>query len=67
MMGRIEENTVDHWCTTFVDALANPAPAPPPVHEPIAVSREPELRPPTPPLPHVSDSPAPAWGRTIKN
>ncbi len=65
MMARIEENTVDHWCTTFVDALANPALAPT-VHEPIAVSRDPDLRP-TPARPHVSEGPGAVWGRTIKN
>jgi trehalose 6-phosphate synthase len=65
MMARVEENTVDHWCTTFVDALANPALAPT-VHEPIAVSRDPDLRP-TPARPHVSESPGAVWGRTVKN
>jgi trehalose 6-phosphate synthase len=66
MMARIEENTVDHWCASFVDALANPAWVPP-VREPIAVSLEPEVRTATPPPPRPAAGEPAVGPRIVKN
>jgi trehalose 6-phosphate synthase len=43
MMARVEENTVQHWCTSFVESLVEDSFVPPPP-EAIAAGREADAR-----------------------